>query len=243
MYKAYLNLINNSCTTIAISGNLTGYDNLETQIEKIFGDKLKTNVDYKTIITNKERIENTKPIEQVKEFLDTNQSVITFAMRAKDVDTKDFFALNVYNEILGGNASSKLFQNLRERDSLAYIVKSRYYRYKNIFVIVAGIESKNYEKAKEVIIEQLDSILKGEITEKIFDSTKDSLIADLLEWKDSKIAIEKLLISNLMFYKNNTVTLDRMIEGIKAVTIKDVIDIAKKVEVEKIYLLGGETNV
>ena len=155
---------------------------------------------------------------------------------------EDFYVLNVYNAILGGTPSSKLFQNFRERESLAYTVRSRYYRYKDMIIIYAGIEKENYEKAKEVLEKQITDIKLGDISDEEFNASKQSIISDLKEWNDSKIALSKMYISNMFATKTNTVTLDEMIERVNKVKKEDVINIAKKVEIEKIFFLGGELS-
>ncbi len=57
----------------------------------------------------------------------------------------------MYSTILGGSAMSKLFQNVREKESLAYSIGSLYLKQKNNIIIKAGIEIENYEKAVNLI--------------------------------------------------------------------------------------------
>ena len=94
----------------------------------------------------------------------------------------------------------------------------------------------------DVINEQLEDMKSGKITEIEFRSAKDSLLSDLLEWKDSKVAMEKMVYSNLIAFKDSNITIENMREKINNVTMKDVIDVAKKVELKKVFLLGGEEN-
>ena len=180
--------------------------------------------------------------EEVKEYQDTTQSVLSLGLRIKNCTLKDFYILNVYNAILGTTPTSKLFQNVREKESLAYTVRSRYYRFKDIIVIFAGINKQNYEKALDVINQQLDDIKNGNILEIEFKSAKDSLLADLLEWEDSKIAMAKMKIANLLTLKSADISIEDMRNGISAVTLDDVINVANRIEVEKVFLLGGNDN-
>ena len=68
------------------------------------------------------------------------------------------------------------------------------------------------------------------------------MLADLLEWNDSKIAMEKMKLSNLIAFKDENITIEMMRERIKAITLNDVIEVANKVQLEKIFILGGEDN-
>ena len=238
---AYSTLINDSITVI-VSGNLDGYDSIDSEIEKIFKQYDKNfNTNIENLKYNIKRQENYK-YEDVKEIQDTTQSVLSLGLRIKECTPKDFYVLNVYNAILGTTPSSKLFQNVREKESLAYTVRSRYYRFKDIIVIYAGINKENYKKALDVIKIQLEDMKNGNITDIEFKSARDSLLADLIEWKDSKVAMAKMKLSNLIAFKDADISIDQMREEIKNVKIEDVINISKKIEVEKVFLLGGEID-
>ena len=238
--KAYKDLVN-SCVTIIVSGNMNGYDKLINNIENKFGKHITSEKNVEELVYNT-KLNNNNEYEEVKEFQDTTQSVLALGLKINDVSIDDFYALNLYNAILGTTPSSKLFQNVREKESLAYTVRSRYYRFKDILVIYAGINKENYQKTLDVINEQLEDMKSGKITEIEFRSAKDSLLSDLLEWKDSKVAMEKMVYSNLIAFKDSNITIENMREKINNVTMKDVIDVAKKVELKKVFLLGGEEN-
>ena len=235
---AYSTLINDSITVI-VSGNLDGYDSIDSEIEKIFKQYDKNfNTNIENLKYNTKRQENYK----YEEIQDTTQSVLSLGLRIKECTPKDFYVLNVYNAILGTTPTSKLFQNVREKESLAYTVRSRYYRFKDIIVIYAGINKENYKKALDVIKIQLEDMKNGNITDIEFKSARDSLLADLIEWKDSKVAMAKMKLSNLIAFKDADISIDQMREEIKNVKIEDVINISKKIEVEKVFLLGGEID-
>ena len=135
-----------------------------------------------------------------------------------------------------------MFQNFREKESLAYTVRSRYYRFKDIIIIYAGIQKENYEKAKLVLENEINKIKDGEISDEEFEASKKSIISDLKEWNDSKIALSKMFISNLFSLKNDSLTLEQMVDKFEKVTKQDIIDMASKITIEKIYFLGGENN-
>lgn len=243
LYKRYNNNIKNSYIMILLSGNLDGYNDLEDKIKEVFKDKLNNRVSLSMLESGISENWISGNIEEVKETQDTTQSVLSLGMKIKDFEKQEYFAFNVYNTILGGTPSSKLFQNVREKESLAYTVRSRYYRFKPLLVIYAGIQLQNYEKAKNVIIEQIEDIKKGNISDIEFESAKESLLADLLEWNDSKVALAKMKMTNIISFLNDDMTIEKMRENIRKVTIQDVIDVAQKVVVEKVFLLGGEENV
>jgi predicted Zn-dependent peptidase len=235
----YKKIVDKSSVSIIVSGNLKGYYDIDEYIGKVFKDKLDNdNINIEPINNSRKSKVFSDEIKEIKETMQTNQSIITLGMRVENLEDNDFYALNVYNSILGGTPSSKLFQNVREKESLAYTAKSRYYRFKGIFVIYAGIEEQNYEKAKTVILNQIDEIKNSNISELELDTSKQSLVNDLREWNDSKISLAKLEYTNLISGQN--LTIDEIISNMEKVKLEDVVKIAKKVKVELIYLLGGE---
>lgn len=238
--NAYSELLK-SCVTVIISGNLEGYDNIEETFNEVFKNIEFSSKEVTDLIYNTKRESDNKN-EEVKEYQDTTQSVLSLGLRIKDCTIDDFYAFNLYNAILGTTPSSKLFQNVREKESLAYTVRSRYYRFKDIIVIFAGINKENYQKAVDVIKEQIEAIKKGEISKEEFESAKDSLMADLLEWKDSKIAMAKMKFANIIAFKDADITVEEMRERMSKVTLEDVIRVANLVSVEKIFVLGGVEN-
>ena len=78
----------------------------------------------------------------------------------------------LYNSLLGGSATSKLFQNVREKESLAYTAASNYVRYKSNIFINAGIEITNFEKAIKIIRKQIEDMKNGDFTEEQIENEK-----------------------------------------------------------------------
>lgn len=239
LYKRYNEVISNSCITFIISGNLLGYEDIEEKVNNIFNNKLVSKLNYKELIYNRKLNHNQEVVEESQQ---TTQSVLSYGLRINNPNSNDFYKLSVYNALLGGTPSSKLFQNFREKESLAYTVRSRYYRFKDIIIIYAGIQKENYEKAKLVLENEINKIKDGEISDEEFEASKKSIISDLKEWNDSKIALSKMFISNLFSLKNDSLTLEQMVDKFEKVTKQDIIDIAGKITIEKIYFLGGENN-
>jgi len=216
-------------------------DDIDKKIIDVFG---KQDISKKTLAELNYNIKNNYDgkAEEVIEYQDTVQSVLSIGLSVENCNPNDFYALNLYNAILGTTPSSKLFQNVREKASLAYTVRSRFYRFKDIIIIYAGINKDDYKKATELIINQIDDIKEGKITQEEFTSAKDSLMADLLDWKDSKIAMAKMKLSNIISFNDDYLEVDKMREKMSKVTLQDIINVANKISVRKIFVLGGVVN-
>lgn len=239
IYNAYVNMINNSNVTVILTGNLSGYENIIEDIKKIFKDNIRSNVTYEYLRENiNNKVEDS--YREVVEKIDTKQSVIGLGLKIDNVSKDEIYILNMYSSILGGTPSSKLFQNVREKESLAYTTRTRYYRFKDAIILYAGIEEANFNKAKEVMIEQINDMKKGNITDIEFTSAKQSLISDIKEYVDSKILVSKQNLINLL--EDNEDNIETIIRKIESVTIEDVIKISKRINLKLVYLLGGETD-
>ena len=238
LYNHYKELIDNCKIDIFISGK----NELEKSIKMLSEDenikKLKPRKpDYiiDDIMVKEEPKEQT-----VEETQNVNQGKIVIGcdILFDEEDLKDenlrYEAL-LYNNLLGGSANSKLFQNVREKASLAYTASSNYVRFKSNIYIKAGIEIQNYEKAIKIIKEQLESMRNGEFTEKEIENEKKAIISGIDLIDDEQDA------SIVYFYgqeiSNNHVELEDYKQRIKNVTKDQILNIAKKIKINTIYFL------
>ena len=141
----------------------------------------------------------------------------------------------VYNGVLGGGVHSKLFQNVREKASLAYYVYSRLERFKGLMAVSSGIELKNKDKALEIILKQLDEIKKGNISEQEMEATKKSMETDLKSLRDSQMGVVDFYLSQTVAGTDDN--FNDVIEKIWKVTPEDVAKAASKTELDTVYFL------
>lgn len=145
------------------------------------------------------------------------------------------FKTLLYNIIFGSGANSLLFQNVREKASLAYSIGSLYVKQKANIFIRAGIEIPNFEKAVNLIKEQLEMMRKGEFSEEDLMSAKEYVKAGI-------VAIETEQDTGIVYYigqeisKTNT-GLEEYIKNIEEITREDIIEIANSVDINTIYFL------
>ncbi len=173
-----------------------------------------------------------KEPKKVVDKLDVTQGKIDIGLRVSD---EDKYAILVYNQILGGDANSKLFQNVREKNGLAYTVRSTYSKYNNFIMIRTGIQLENFDKCLKVIEEQLADLQNGKITEKEITDAKECLYAALREVDESQLATINFEYSKSTLADGDSI--EEKEKKIKAVTIDDVIRVAKGVSVNLIYYL------
>ena len=172
----------------------------------------------------------------INEIQDVTQGKLIIGL---DVDDKNKTAVSMYNTILGGGANSKLFQNVREKASLAYSAGSSYIRRKNVILIQTGIEIENYDKAVEIIEEQLEDMKNAKISDDEFNSAKQLIVSSIELIEESKEDMITFYFDQNLFEENLSVTEYK--EMIKKVTKDDVIKIAQKVKEDTIYFLTNDS--
>ena len=196
--------------------------------------------------TDREKVQNQqlettteKPAPYTKEQHDMKQGKlhIGYSTPVKFGD-EDFPKMQIFNGVFGGYAHSKLFMNVRERESLAYYASSSYSSYYGLVFVTSGIEPSNEQKAIDVIAEQLKAVQAGDITELELVQTKAMLINQLKEALDS--ARGQIEIFDQYKNLNEHFTIETWSERWQAVTKEDVQRMAKQVELESVYFLCGK---
>lgn len=150
-------------------------------------------------------------------------------------DGADYYTLMVLNGILGGGMHSKLFQNVREKASLAYYAFSRLDKFKGLMIVSSGIEIKNRDQALEIMLRQLEEIKKGNISDYEFESTLKTIETSVTSLKDSQMQI-------VDFYLSQTVagtadSFEDVIGKVKRVKREDIVAVAGRIRLDMIYFL------
>ncbi|MPM58882.1 hypothetical protein SDC9_105715 [bioreactor metagenome] len=152
------------------------------------------------------------------------------------------FSLMVFNGLFGGFPHSKLFMNVREKESLAYYASSSVDTFRGFMTVQTGIDGKNREKVLHLIHKQLESLRNGEITDLDLAQTKAMLKNQYLLSLDApQAAIESTYLDNWL--PETKLTDDEWLAQLESITIKDVQKIADQVELQAIFFLdGGSMN-
>ena len=159
--------------------------------------------------------------------------VIGLNVNKKDQNSK--FAASVYNAILGGGANSKLFQNVREKESLAYTAGSTYKKQKDAIFIRCGIEIANYEKALNTIKKQLEDMKQGNFTDEDIENSKKLITESIVGISSEQDAEITYCYSQEL--ANEFITLEEYIEGVNKVSKEEIIDLANNTLIDTIYFL------
>lgn len=235
LYQYYNQMINECKIDIFASGEIE-----QEEINNIIKDnkeiaKLKERnakyVPYKEQVTPK----HIKDVNVVEEHKQVGQGNLVIGLSANSNIENARYITSVYNTILGGGANSKLFQNVREKESLAYTAGSTYRRQKDAIFIRCGIEIANYEKALKTIEKQIEDIKNGEFTDEDVNNSKELLISTI-----RSISAEQ--DTEITYYygqelSEKFVSVDEYLEKINNVKREDIEEVAKDIEVNTVYFL------
>lgn len=149
-----------------------------------------------------------------------------------------FGAMQVLNALYGAGQTSKLFMNLREKQSLCYSIGSGYYGSKGIVTVSAGIDGRNEQIAREGILAQLQACCDGQFTAAELDSAKEAILSGLRTAHDSPGAIEGYYATS--FLSGLQLTPEAYAEKVRAVTPEAVAQAAKTLQYHSSFCLKGE---
>lgn len=167
--------------------------------------------------------------KEVIERMDINQGKLTMGYTTGvDYIDRDYISMLVYASVLGGGAHSKLFNNVREKASLAYYSIARLEKFKGLMMIGSGIEISNYNKTKDIIERQLDDIARGDISKFELEGAKKSLINGILSTKDNQMQMVDFLINKKI--SGHQMTTEDLINGIEQTTADRVSRMAERVQ-------------
>lgn len=204
---------------------------------KINHDRLKKQISRK-FKNLKNGISNTYiPVSQVqtaprfKVFKkNTEQMHLALGMPAYDENDDNRYALTLLNIILGGNMSSRLFVEIREKRGLAYSVSSsaKYLHDTGVFLIRAGVDNNKIVDTVELMIKELKKIVRTPVSQGEFTRAKDYLLGQLLLGLEDTMD-HMLWIGESLVAKNRVRTLNDVIKKIELLTKADLLRVAKDV--------------
>ncbi len=236
LYEYYKKMISECKIDIFISGDIEDATEIVEQNENIL--KLQQR-EPKYKINRVETKENVEE-KELKEEMDVIQGKIVIGLDLHLDNEEQKYNAMMYNAILGGTANSKMFQEVREKASLAYTASSNYVRYKSNIFIRCGIEIKNYDKAMEIIRKQLEDMKKGIFTDEDIENAKKGIISGIRSIDDEQDTEVTYFFGQEL--TNSKTSLEQYIEKIKKVNKQDIIDVANSISINTVYFLKDLTK-
>ena len=235
LYEAWKNLLRNSVAEIMYIG-----DSAPDQAISVFTEAFRA-VDRRPCALHSEIVREAGEVKRFTETVDVSQAKLVMGFRAGTaLPEKGITAAALMCAILGGTATSKLFCNVREKQSLCYYCAARYDKYKGIVIIDSGVEGENIEKLERGILKEIEDMKNGEISEFEINSTKMAIINSYQSSNDTVSGIESWYASQLM--QDGFKSIEEACEVINAVTKEEIVAAANRLRLDTIYVLKNQVG-
>ena len=172
---------------------------------------------------------------------DINQVNICISHQSEDYNSKNKIYTDILANVIGGSMSSRLFQEIREKNGLAYSVYTynQYYLSGGLTSTYIGTNLENYEKAIEITLSEFKKLRENGVTEVELQKAKNkymSRIAFAMENPRSRMGI----LGNYYIRKNEILDAEKVKNQVNAVKLEDVNKFAKtRYLTENITILGN----
>lgn len=232
LYDFYKRITSQCPVHIVFSGKADGNDIYNKLCENISFSSRKASLPQNLIINRAEEIKN------FTEEMNISQSKLSIGCRIAVEDRqKERLAFTVFKEIFAVSPTSKLFVNVREKLSLCYYCSMISHYIKGLFIITAGINACDKDKAYNAIIKELEAMKKGDFTDEEFDTAVRNIKSSLRSVTDSIRSINRFYVAGYIEGKD-TSPLEEA-EMLDAITREDVIRCANSITVDTVHFLKG----
>lgn len=167
------------------------------------------------------------------------QSILELAYHLQVVyNDVNYPALLVFNGLFGAFSHSKLFMNVREKESLAYTIGSQVDIFSGMLKVYAGINREDRLRTMKLINREFLAIKRGQITEDDLELTKKSLTHSAMLAQDRQNNLIEQAYNEVCLGERN-LTWQQWIDRINAVSIDDVVKVGKVIRLQAIYFMEG----
>lgn len=179
-----------------------------------------------------------KTVKRGEEEQDIAQSKLVMGFRCGMHEPfENYAAMRTFTDLFGGGTYSRLFVNVREKQSLCYYCAARLTAAKGILTVQSGVETENAERAEKEILKQLDEMKAGGVTAEDLEKSKRSMEDFFLSVFDTPEELDGWLFSQVT--DDEFQTPEDLVADMKEVTVEQVIEMANNISLDTVFLLKG----
>ena len=169
----------------------------------------------------------------VTESMNVGQSQLVMAFKTQEDISQE--ALRMCSLMFGGAPFSLLFSNVREKMSLCYYCSSVIVYGKNTMMVTSGVSQENLEKTRDAVLEQLDSMCRGEFEDSLLENAQRYLINALRLTGDTPSSCSSEAFER--FLREDHADVEERIRLYQNLTKEDIIRTAKAFRLDSVYML------
>ncbi|MGK0554331.1 EF-P 5-aminopentanol modification-associated protein YfmF [Macrococcus capreoli] len=231
IFQCYQDMLNNDEIQLYVVGDVD-----ELRINRLTGQYL--NFSNNMINLQPTALKTIEATQIIIEQIDTQQARINMGYQFKVTHPEQsYFAFIVLNQIFGGDPSSLLFTNVREKLSLAYQIHSQIDARSGMLYVLSGVNLDKREQAIDTIQAEFEQLKNGTFDDQLLKTAKRMLINQKKESLDRPKGFIEVEFSNTF---GEYVSEAMWIEGIQSVTKEDVIQVAQTGILHTVYCLTSE---
>ena len=200
---------------IAAAGNIE-HDEVVKTFEKQF-EKLEP------IVKESKEYSHALTSSVICSYRELEQINICMGGKAPTLSSDMRFAGAILNTILGGNMSSRLFQEIREKRGLAYSIYSFLSAYMDagLLGICVGTGQNEVNTVLDVINSEIVKIQEGDLSEKDLNEAREHLIGGILLGSENTDSRMMRLAKN-EFVFGRSIEYEELVDNLKNVTLDDI---------------------
>ena len=222
---------------VVVSGNFDK-DEIIQKINEYFGKLADTKVD------RRKKIDFSFNAGKKTVSKDINQVNICISHKSEDYNSEKKVYTDILSNIIGGSMSSRLFQEIREKNGLAYSVYTynQYYLSGGLTSTYIGTNLESYEKAIEITLLEFKKLRENGVTEEELQKSKNKYISRIsfaMENPRSRMGI----LGNYYIRKNEILDTEKLKNEVNTVRLEDVNNFARTKYLEENITVVGNINV
>lgn len=155
-------------------------------------------------------------------------------------DGREYWAMQLMSMVLGQLPNSFLFQEVREKRSLCYFIRSMIVGYDGVMVVTSGVRDGSEDEAIALVDAQIRRIVEYEVSLELLESAKRMLVNSIYQTDDSN---RRLVDSHYRRYiLNENLDSEGLINLIESIELEEIVTIAKRLELNTIYKIEKEAE-
>lgn len=237
LFDTYQSMIKSDLCSVYVVGNVD-----EQLATRLIEEKLPISKhDFEFNLSKPELVAN-KDVNYIEEVDTVDQAKLNFGFRfPTNLNQENYYAFVVFNMMFGGDPSSVLFSEVREKLSLAYSIHSQVDGKNGYLFVLSGVSLEKYELAKDTILKEFEKLQQGDFEEEQLELAKQVVTSQRYAAMDRAKSIIELMHNQILL--EQPLDNEKFIEKVNQVTKEDIVNLINEAQLDTIYVLkkGGNS--
>lgn len=188
---------------------------------------------------SRENIGPAGEMRRIEEPMDVKQGKICLGFRTGiPYESPAYDASLLMGIIFGGGASSRLFQTIREKESLCYSIYARTEKFKSLLIVGAGIDLDKAGVVEAGVLRELELLRRGEFSAEELKLAKMTVIRSLNSIRDSQSGLADYYYSQHLSTKRYDIR--DAVAALQGVEKDEIVEAVRPVSLEVVYFLNAK---